>query len=518
MCQRHGSLLWHAGAVRSAACRYTEKKGAQLLRVFSHYVSARLVVLVVLEGMVLALAVNWGFSLYEPAAASGITPGAETSMTLTVLVFVAVMLSVMNGIGLYEPDLLRNQRSVAVRLVIAAVVGLTITCTSVLLVSWPYLAVKGLATGAAAGLAGSCVVRWMLARWCDVASFKPRVLVLGNGSGAAKIAHLAQRDRTHEVVGCIDCGALSDSRAPLPRLLPAAGESLFAVAEKYGVDHIVIAVKDRRGGGLPVQDLLECRLHGMRVSDLSSFFEREYRQVLLESLTPSWMVFGEGFRQGLIRTIVKRVFDIAASLALLLVTFPVMLIAAVCIICETGRPVLYRQERVGQGGRSFTIYKFRSMSMGAESDGKPRWAGANDDRTTRAGRFMRKTRIDELPQIFNVLKGEMSFVGPRPERPYFVDKLRERVPYYALRHSVKPGITGWAQVRYPYGASVEDAIQKLQYDLYYVKNHTLFLDLVILAATVEVVLWGGGSGAAPVPPERRSDAEVVLAPATLEAK
>jgi sugar transferase (PEP-CTERM system associated) len=489
-----------------------------LLRVFSHYVSARLVVLAVLEGMVLALAVNWGFSLYEPAAASGITPGAEASMTLTVLVFVAVMLSVMNGVGLYEPELLRNPRSVAVRLVVAAVVGLMITCTIVLLVSWPYLAVKGLSTGAAAGLAGSCVVRWMFARWCAVASFKPRVLVIGNGSGAAKIAHLAQRDRTHEVVGCIDCEASADRRAPLPRLLPAAGESLCAVAEKYSVDHIVIAVKDRRGGGLPVQDLLECRLHGVRVSDLSTFFEREHRQVLLESLTPSWMVFGEGFRQSLTRAIVKRVFDIAASLVLLLATFPVMLIAAVCIICETGRPVLYRQERVGQSGRSFTIYKFRSMSTGAESDGKPRWAGANDDRTTRVGRFMRKTRIDELPQVFNVLKGEMTFVGPRPERPYFVDKLREQIPYYALRHSVKPGITGWAQVRYSYGASVEDAIEKLQYDLYYVKNHTLFLDLVILAATVEVVLWGGGSGAAPAVAPLRVEAAAPLAPASLEAK
>lgn len=465
-----------------------------MLRVFSHYVSARLVLLVVLEGVMLTLAVKFGFSLSHAAPAAG----SDGLVTLTMLLFAAVMLFVMNGIGLYEPELMRNRRSTAVRLIIAAVAGLGITCSLLLVISSPYLPLNGLFIGAAAGLAGSCIVRWAFSRWSALASLKPRVLVLGNGSGAAKVAQLAQRERTHEVVGCMDCGPSPECRVPLPRLLPAAGESLLAVAENYSIDHIVIAVKDRRGGGLPVQDLLDCRLRGIRVSDLSSFFEREHRQVLLESLTPSWMVFGEGFRQGLTRAIVKRLFDIAASLALLLVTLPAMLITAVCILAESGRPIFYRQERIGQGGRAFTIYKFRSMTTGAESDGKPRWAGANDDRTTWVGRFIRKTRIDELPQIFNVLKGEMTFVGPRPERPYFVDQLTEQIPYYALRHSVKPGITGWAQVRYTYGASVEDAIEKLQYDLYYVKNHTLFLDLVIFAATVEVVLWGSGSGATPV--------------------
>jgi lipopolysaccharide/colanic/teichoic acid biosynthesis glycosyltransferase len=190
----------------------------------------------------------------------------------------------------------------------------------------------------------------------------------------------------------------------------------------------------------------------------------------------------------------------------------VVLVAAVCIVMESGRPFLYRQERIGQGGRPFTIFKFRSMRTGAESDGRPRWAAANDDRTTRVGRFMRQTRIDELPQILNVLRGEMSFVGPRPERPYFVDQLSGQIPYYALRHTVKPGITGWAQVRYSYGASVEDAIEKLQYDLYYVKNHTLFLDLVILLNTVEVVLWGSGSGA-----QSHSDARPAHVPSPLPA-
>jgi sugar transferase (PEP-CTERM system associated) len=480
-----------------------------VLRVFSHYVSARLLLLVLLEGMMLSLAVRWGCSLYPVSSPATVASNADVMSAA--IVFPAVMLFVMNGIGLYEPELFKNWRSIAARLFVAAVAGLAITCALMLFIDQAYPQLQGVLAGAMAGLAGSCLVRWLFSRWSAVATFRPRVVVLGNGSGAAKIAQLAQREHSHEVVGCIDCGPPEEGRVALPRLLPAAGETLAEVAEKYGIDHIVIAVKDRRRAGLPVRDLLECRLRGVRVSDLSTFFEREHRQVLLESLTPSWMVFGEGFRQGLTRAIVKRFFDIAASFALLLVTLPVMLLTAACIAVESGRPILYRQQRIGQGGRPFTIYKFRSMRVGAESDGRPRWAGANDDRTTRVGRFIRKTRIDELPQIFNVLKGEMTFVGPRPERPYFVDKLVEQVPYYALRHSVKPGITGWAQVRYPYGASVEDAIEKLQYDLYYVKNHTLFLDLVILAATVEVVLWGSGSGASPVAVQPRDEAGAPLA-------
>jgi exopolysaccharide biosynthesis polyprenyl glycosylphosphotransferase len=179
--------------------------------------------------------------------------------------------------------------------------------------------------------------------------------------------------------------------------------------------------------------------------------------------------------------------------AFLIVTLPVMLVTALCICLESGLPVLYRQRRVGQGGRVFTLYKFRSMGIDAERPGMPHWTKPDDERITRVGRFIRKWRIDELPQVINVLRGEMSFVGPRPERPYFVDQLEKQIPYYALRHSAKPGITGWAQVRYQYGASVDDAIEKLQYDLYYLKNRSLFLDLMIMVATVEVVLWGRGA-------------------------
>jgi sugar transferase (PEP-CTERM system associated) len=242
-----------------------------------------------------------------------------------------------------------------------------------------------------------------------------------------------------------------------------------------------------------VQQLLECKMNGTKITELPNFFEQEHRQVLLESLNPSWMVLGDGFRQGLLGNIVKRVFDLTLSSAMLVFTLPVTLLAALCIYLESGAPVLYRQQRVGQGGRIFTLYKLRSMRIDAESGGAAQWARLDDDRATRVGRFIRKWRIDELPQILNVLRGDMSFVGPRPERPVFVEQLGKQIPYYALRLGAKPGITGWAQVRYRYGASVDDAIEKLQYDLYYVKNRCLFLDLMIMLATVEVVLWGRGA-------------------------
>jgi sugar transferase (PEP-CTERM system associated) len=308
-----------------------------------------------------------------------------------------------------------------------------------------------------------------------------------------KLGEYAHRSPNHQVVGFV---ALQPAKHYVPdqKILPfGAGDSMLSLVERHSIDQIIVAVRDRRGGGLPLQQLLECKMKGVKVVELPTFFEREYRQVMLESLNPSWVVLGDGFRQGLFAQFVKRLFDLTVSGALLLITLPILLVAAFAIYLESGFPVLYRQQRVGKGGRVFILYKLRSMRVDAECGGTPHWASPNDDRTTRVGRFIRKWRIDELPQIFNVFRGEMSFVGPRPERPYFVDQLTMQIPYYALRHGAKPGITGWAQVRYRYGASVDDAIEKLQYDLYYVKNRSLFLDLAIMMATVEVVLWGRGA-------------------------
>ena len=244
---------------------------------------------------------------------------------------------------------------------------------------------------------------------------------------------------------------------------------------------------------MPLRELLDCKVNGIQVFDLASYFEKTLGQIRLDSLYAGWLIFGDGFSQGYLRTRVKRISDIFFSMILLIVALPVMLVTALLIALEDGFPVFYRQERVGLNGRTFDVIKFRSMRLDAEKDGMPVWARSADDRVTRVGRVIRKMRIDELPQLFCVLNGDMSLVGPRPERPFFVDQLTREIPFYALRHSVKPGLTGWAQVCFHYGSTVEDAAEKLQYDLYYVKNHSLFLDLVVLFETVGVVITGKGA-------------------------
>jgi sugar transferase (PEP-CTERM system associated) len=269
--------------------------------------------------------------------------------------------------------------------------------------------------------------------------------------------------------------------------------SLQSIAQKYQIDEIVVGVRDRRCGDMPMNELLERKMGGTSVIDLPTFFERETGCVRLESVNLSWLVFSDGFRIGTFRSVAKRILDVVLASALLLLTLPVLVVTAALIWLESGRPIFYRQERVGAFGRRFKLLKFRSMRANAEADGIPCWATNNDARCTRVGRIIRKLRIDELPQIINVLKGEMSFVGPRPERPFFVDDLAKNLKYYPYRHTVKPGITGWAQICYQYGASMNDAKEKLQYDLYYVKNQSLFLDLVILAQTAHIVLLGKGA-------------------------
>jgi len=324
--------------------------------------------------------------------------------------------------------------------------------------------------------------------------FARRTLVLGTGAEAAAVelslAHLGQAIRFLGFYPAKKSDAAH--QVPTQRII-SEGMDLVDAVRRHKVDEIIVAVRERRGGVLPLRELLDCKLMGVRVLDLSSYYERAVGQLRLNSLHASWLIFGDGFRQGIVRTVVKRLIDIFAATALLLLALPVMVVTAIVIAVESGFPVLYRQERVGQGGRLFEVIKFRSMRRDAEIDGKPRWATSNDDRVTRTGRIIRKLRIDELPQLINVLRGDMSLVGPRPERPYFVDQLAREIPYYAVRHSVKPGVTGWAQVRYHYSASLDDAIQKLQYDLYYVKNHTLFLDIVVLFETVGVVMTGEGA-------------------------
>lgn len=320
-----------------------------------------------------------------------------------------------------------------------------------------------------------------------------RILVFGTGHQALAIKKALDRsDPSAEIIGFFP-GSNEDQPLVLPSMTFSRENSLTDTARNLKADEIVVALSERRGGSMPLRELLDCKLQGVRVLDLASHFEQTLGQIRLDSLYAGWLIFGDGFCQGTFRTVVKRLFDIISALILIVLALPVMLIAAILIVFEDGFPLLYRQERVGLNGRLFNVIKFRSMRRDAEKDGKPIWAQAQDNRATRIGQIIRKLRIDELPQLFSVLKGDMSLVGPRPERPFFVDQLTKEIPFYAVRHSVKPGVTGWAQVRYHYGATVEDSAEKLQYDLYYVKNHSLFLDMVVLFETVGVVLTGKGA-------------------------
>jgi sugar transferase (PEP-CTERM system associated) len=320
-----------------------------------------------------------------------------------------------------------------------------------------------------------------------------RVLVLGTGTLAQLVTRtIANAKRPLKIVGYVPGPNESQSAIDASQLL-SEPMPLKDRAVSLGVDEVIVALSERRGGGMPMAELLDCRSAGVRVSDLSTYFERILGQIRIDQLHPGWLIFGKGFNHSMSRDFAKRVFDILCSCVLLALAAPFMVLTAICIALESRGPIFYRQDRVGQEGKTFKVLKFRSMRVDAEQNGTPQWAAAGDDRVTRVGSTIRRFRVDEFPQLLNVLKGEMSLVGPRPERPFFVKQLAVDVPFYTLRHTVKPGVTGWAQVRYQYGASIEDSLEKLQYDLYYVKNHSLFLDIVILLETIGVVLSGKGA-------------------------
>ncbi len=341
---------------------------------------------------------------------------------------------------------------------------------------------------------GLVAVRLYFMRTVDENIFRRRTLVYGTGEKAAAIQDIRRRAdrRGFQIVGSVmprnGTNVLAEDHCV------NHDRPLLAIAVERGANEVVVAVDDRRGN-LPVDELLACKVRGIDVIDLVAFMEREVGKIRIDLVNPSWMIFSSGFRITAFRRWTKRSIDLLVSFVALLLAWPVMLLAAVAIKLEDGlrAPVLYRQRRVGLHGDVFDVLKFRSMIVAAEADGAPRWAEKNDSRITRVGGVLRKLRFDELPQIINVLRGEMSLVGPRPERPEFVAELKQKIPFYCERHTVKPGITGWAQLRYPYGSSEQDAVEKLQYDLYYVKNHSLMLDLLIILQTAEVILWSKGA-------------------------
>jgi sugar transferase (PEP-CTERM system associated) len=322
--------------------------------------------------------------------------------------------------------------------------------------------------------------------------FTQPILLIGSGNIAQAI--------TVEIASRLDSGynisALVGNKSPefsYPENIMFFDDNsqIPEITNTNKIERIVVALDDRRGK-TPINELLNCKLEGAKITSGIEFFEELTGKILVNNVNPDWLIYSEGFQKGKITILAKRLLDFSVSLAGLILSLPIAAISGLIIKLESPGPVLYSQERVGEGGKTFWIYKFRSMCCEAECNG-PVWAEENDQRISRFGHFMRKTRIDEIPQLWNILKGEMSFVGPRPERPYFVEQLKKKLPYYSLRHNVKPGLSGWAQISYPYGASEEDALRKLEYDLYYIKNLCFRMDVLIAFQTIKIILFQKGS-------------------------
>lgn len=447
------------------------------------------------EWLLLAASLNVAVHLRYFNQPDDLAEFSDQHLPLRSLVFATVLVLSMAALGLYRASLRIGSLGLLARQAVAFAIGGVGLAIGYYAVPQAYIGRGVLGIALILAFLALTGFRVLFMRLIQVEAFKRRVLVLGAGQRAAQIHNgMRRRSDRHSfsIVGYIRC---ENEAVTVPEhLVRHLDMSLRALAAHERIDEIVVGVDDRRGA-LPMVDLLECRQSGITITDLTTFFERESGCLQLLLLDPSWLVFSHGFNATPLHRMAKRCFDLVAATLILLLCWPLMLLTMLSIRLESGagQPILYRQERVGEHGKTFWLLKFRSMRTDAERDGVARWASKNDDRVTRVGRICRKLRFDELPQLWNVLKGEMSIVGPRPERPQFVEDLAGKIRFYGLRHSLKPGLAGWAQLSYPYGASVEDAAEKLRYDLFYVKNHNLLLDMVILIETVEVVLFGRGA-------------------------
>jgi len=463
------------------------------IRLFNMHIRLPIALLALVEALLFFFAAYFAAAILLGAGATRVATRSGEFWP-TALLFAGLASVGTFAMGLYSTRQRSGRIGLAMRVLAAHLVAVAL-CALVFYV-FPDIKVSPRLLGLTVGVAvvSSLIVRLLFERIMDQNHFKRRVLVYGAGQRAASLLALRRRvdQRGFRIVAFI--AAEGDNVSAPGERLTERPDDLFEWSERHEIDEIVVAMDDRRQG-FPLHEFLECRLAGIEILELPTFLERETGKLRLDVTSPSWFIFGEGFRASPLQQGLERGFDVIASSGLLIVSLPFMLLTVLAIKFEDGwsAPVLYRQRRVGQHGRVFDVMKFRSMGVDAEKPGKAQWATANDPRVTRVGSVIRKTRLDELPQLFNVLRGDMSFVGPRPERPEFVEQLEQTIPYYRERHTVKPGITGWAQLCYPYGASEKDALEKLQYDLYYVKNRSLVFDLAIIVQTVEVVLWGKGA-------------------------
>ena len=461
-----------------------------MIRLFKHYVPHAVLLLGLLDFMLLMAAAEGGWILR--ARQIGMDVDHIATRIAPLLSFSVAIQTAMIAVGVYGPEALQSIRYALARLLVA--ISLGVLFLSVMHFLLPDITLWRSNSLYAMGLSIALLlgIRILLGSMLGGEAFKRRLVVLGAGNRADRIREIEQRKGSgFLVVGYI---AMNDGLQVIPEAINrSAIYNLADFVVRLAASEVVLALEERRNA-LPLGDLLRIKTTGVHVNEISTFLERETGRVDLDSVNPSWLIFSDGFSAGRrLSSIAKRLFDVIASSILLLLTGPMILLAALLVKLDSKGPAFYRQQRIGLYGEEFWIVKLRTMRQDAELSGQAVWAEKDDPRITRLGYWLRKLRIDELPQTWTVLKGEMSFVGPRPERRQFVEDLEQHLRYYAERHMVKPGITGWAQINYPYGASIEDARNKLEYDLYYAKNYTPFLDLLILIQTLRVVLWPEGA-------------------------
>jgi sugar transferase (PEP-CTERM system associated) len=462
-------------------------------RLFRYYIPTEFVVLAIIEFLILIFSIFLAFEIRFWNADWHFDFGEFMPKAL---VFAVVMQLSLLAFGVYQRQTGRFINLLALRIASGLLLGLIPLGVSYYFVPLFFLGRGALLIAVVVSFLLITVLRLFFRQIVKERSMWTRVLVLGAGK-KAKLIRSARKTGEIRGLNIVAYVAMPGDEDIMEEDAIRLYDPLVKYVEDNDIDEIVIAVDDRRSKEFPTKDLIECKMSGINVLDLVTFFERRAGKIRLDMLNPSWLYLSDGFQIGTgdVRRFGKRTIDLIAVLILLPLALPLMLLVSLAIIIESkGRgPILYSQTRVKQDGLLFKIYKFRSMVTDAEKDGVARWASKNDSRITKTGAILRKARLDELPQLFNVLKGDMSFVGPRPERPEFIENLAASIPYYEERHRVKPGLTGWAQICYSYGDTEKDAIEKLQYDLFYVKNYSVLLDILILLQTAEVVLLGKGA-------------------------
>jgi sugar transferase (PEP-CTERM system associated) len=461
-----------------------------VFRLFRHYVPYAVLFLGIIDFFLLMASAEaaWVIRAHQ----IGMNVEGVSTRFVQLMTFTSSLQLAMIAVGFYGNEALQSLRFATARLLVAASMGVMFLSVLYFMLPGSTLWRSNLLYALWIGFGMVVGVRAVLGKLLGNEALRRRVLVLGAGARANRINQLGDRPGCgFVVVGNID---MNDCETIVKTAINRDFiDNLSTYVTKLHASEVVLALQERRNA-MPLSDLIRLRTTGVHVNEVSTFLERETGRIDLRSVNPSWLIFSDGFSSGRrLSSIAKRIFDISASAVLLAAVLPALAIAALLVKFDSKGPAFFRQKRVGLFGQNFNVIKLRTMRIDAEADGKAKWAEKNDPRITRVGRFLRKTRIDELPQCWSVLKGDMSFVGPRPERPEFVEDLEDKLVYYAERHMVKPGITGWAQINYPYGASLNDARHKLEYDLYYAKNYTPFLDLLIMLQTIRVVLWPDGA-------------------------